>query len=423
MKLKVVVVGAALTVCLLGCQNIAGLSGGRTDYPKSFTLSVQNPLPMERIDESVVLEVAAVKKQHPDFNAQAFIVTAGDNELASQAVDRDGDGRPDEIVFVVDVQADETRTCTVHYAKTGTLLQTYPKRTGAEVSHKVGGEFVDGVYQGGEFQNVDAMRVPPECTDHSLYIRYEGPGWESDKIGYRFYLDWRNAVDIYGKKTPDMVLQDVGLDGYESYHEMSDWGMDVLKVGDSLGVGSIGIWTDIKAERVAKTKSLATRIVADGPVYSQIETQYEKWNVEDGTYDLTADLSIRAGQRMTRCDLQISNQPANLCTGIVKLPNTVLLNAPAHDGDWTYMATYGVQSLAEDKLGMAVLYRKRDLIETTADALNHVVVLRPTDGRLRYYFLGAWEQEPNGITTADGFTGYLNDTIKKLDNPLKVEMK
>ena len=33
-----------------------------------------------------------------------------------------------------------------------------------------------------------------------------------------------------------MVLQDVGQDGYDSYHEMADWGMDVLKVGDAAGV-------------------------------------------------------------------------------------------------------------------------------------------------------------------------------------------
>ena len=34
-----------------------------------------------------------------------------------------------------------------------------------------------------------------------------------------------------------MVLPEVGLDGYDSYHEMSDWGADILKVGNRLGMG------------------------------------------------------------------------------------------------------------------------------------------------------------------------------------------
>ena len=86
------------------------------------------------------------------------------------------------------------------------------------------------------------LRVPPEHTDHSWFIRYEGPGWESDLVGYRFYLDWRNATDIFGKKDHRYgACKDVGQDGFDSYHEPADWGMDVLKVGESLGIGALGL--------------------------------------------------------------------------------------------------------------------------------------------------------------------------------------
>ncbi|MBK7700210.1 MAG: DUF4861 family protein [Saprospiraceae bacterium] len=36
-----------------------------------------------------------------------------------------------------------------------------------------------------------------------------------------------------------MVLNSVGI--HENYHEMQDWGMDILKVGNSLGAGAIGL--------------------------------------------------------------------------------------------------------------------------------------------------------------------------------------
>ena len=112
-------------------------------------------------------------------------------------------------------------------------------KTYAEISVKEGGKWEGRKYIGGTFKNVQSLKLAPEHTDHSFDIRYEGPGWESNKIGYRLYLDWRNAIDIFGKKTEAMVLPKVGLDGFDSYHEMSDWGSDILKAGKGIGIGSI----------------------------------------------------------------------------------------------------------------------------------------------------------------------------------------
>ena len=89
-------------------------------------------------------------------------------------------------------------------------------KTYAEISVKEGGKWEGRKYIGGTFKNVQSLKLAPEHTDHSFDIRYEGPGWESNKIGYRLYLDWRNAIDIFGKKTEAMVLQQVGLDNFDA---------------------------------------------------------------------------------------------------------------------------------------------------------------------------------------------------------------
>jgi len=414
---------------LLGCAQKDEVSNTlKQTYPEAITLTVKNPVAMERQgvkrarrDAAIVVEMMQLKAKAPEFNSNAFVILAEGRELASQAIDRDNDGNTDHIVCVADFAPNETKTFTVRYAKSGELRREYPKRTQAELSHKVGGKFVNRKYEGGTFQNVQYLRVPPEHTDHSLYIRYEGPGWESDKIGYRFYLDWRNAIDIFGKKTPDMVLQNVGLDGFDSYHEMSDWGMDILKVGDALGIGSLAMWYGGKAQRVAQTDSVTCAILADGTVYSQIQTKYFGWKVGDGVFNVVSNLSITAGSGLTKHQVEIDGNPDNLCTGIVKLDSTVLLVSPESSEGWAYLATYGKQSLANDKLGMAVLYRKSDLIEVTADQLSHVVVLKPENGRLTYYFLGAWEQEPDGIKNKEEFEAYLNETSAALNAPLMIE--
>ena len=296
------------------------------------------------------------------------------------------------------------------------------KKTQAELSHKFGGQFVECVYQGGDFQNVQYLRVPPEHTDHSLFIRYEGPGWESDRVGYRFYLDWRNAIDIYGKKIPEMVLQNVGQDGFESYHEMFEWGMDILKVGESLGIGSIGMWYNGKAERVSITDSVTCKIVSNGPVQSEIRTRYYGWKVDSNKMDLVSNFAINAGSRMTKHTVQIQGETENLCTDLVKHENTQLLQFKNQNSEWEYLALYGKQSLAGDNLGMVILYRNKDFVEITEDEFSHVVVLKPAEGMLTYYFGAAWEQEPDGIQSREAFEDYLDQTVVGLNAPLIVEL-
>jgi len=407
---------------LLGCS---AKDEGNTllskTYPESINLSVKNPAAFARQDAAIVFELAKLKTKAPNFNDKAFVVLYEAQELASQTNDLDGDHQADQIVCIADFAANETKTLTVRYVKSGEQSRQYPKRTQAELSHKVGGKFVNRKYEGGAFQNVQALRVPPEHTDHSFYIRYEGPGWESDKIGYRFYLDWRNATDIFGKKTAEMVLQNVGQDGFDSYHAMLDWGMDVLKVGESLGIGSLAMWQNEKANRVAQTDSITCAIVVNGAVQSQIQTKYFGWKIGNSSYHVVSDLSITAGNRLTKHLVNISGSPENLCTGIVKLDSTKFLLSPETNEGWSYLATYGKQSLAQDHLGMAILYRKNDLIKNAADQHSHVVVLRPANGALTYYFLGAWEQEPNGIKTAEAFEAYLNQTVAELNAPLVIE--
>ena len=88
-------------------------------------------------------------------------------------------------------------------------------------------------------QSVDYVATPPNYKPGDNLITYEGPGWESQMVGYRLYLDGRNAIDVFGKKTTDMILKQVGRG--DDYHQIQPWGMDILKVGASLGSGGFGV--------------------------------------------------------------------------------------------------------------------------------------------------------------------------------------
>lgn len=392
-----------------------------TDLPLTFRVKVTNPLNIARENTLVVLSPEQIRKVAAKFNSKAFVVVDAGREIPSQynAHDMDDPG----VVFVLEkLNPSESREVTVRYKVDGTMSRNYAKRTQAELSHKTGGEWKDREYMAGAFQNVEYLRVPPQHKDHSWFIRYEGPGWESDKVGYRFYLDQRNATDVFGKKVPELVLQNVGLDGFDSYHNLQPWGMDVMKVGKSLGLGSLGATAEGKTIRVEKTDSVNCRIVENGAVFSSIVTNYSGWLTGTQKHDVRSKISIHAGTRLTHQQFDITNHPENLVTGIVKDTKAKLFTQTGSANQWAYLATYGKQSLNSDELGLAVLVKPSALAAFSEDEFSHIMQLKSGQGKLEYYFLAAWGGEPGGISDEKQFLDYVNQVAKELADPVKVQL-
>lgn len=309
-------------------------------------------------------------------------------------------------------QSNENKSTT---ATSKTSLKTY-----AEISVAQGGNWIDGPrghkeYAGGtSFKNVNALQVPKEHTDHSWFIRYEGPGWENNQIGYRIYLDWRNAIDIYGKKVDSLVLPYVGQDGFDSYHEPAPWGQDILKAGKSMGIGGYGRLINDTIAHFQKVKNTHAK-VENGKTSSSVFISYEDWNTGDATINLNSKLTIFQKDRYTKAELTSSKEITGICTGIVKFKNIPVIKKESEN--WGYIATYGTQTLVSDtdKLGMAIFYKLSDLALQKEGVNDHLVVFKPTTNPITYYFLGAWEQEPNGIKTQEAFISDLNKKLETLN--------
>lgn len=379
---------------------------------------IRNPL-SEPVNE-LVCELDSVQliqsiTSIPDSELVAY---DGKKEIPAQVIRKDG--KVLSILVQTDFSASEQKKIIL---QRGTP-KAFSAKTQAEISVKDGGEWVwvkkkngneQYEYVGGDWKDVKSLKVDKKHTDHSFDIRYEGPGWESDKIGFRFYLDWRNANDIFGKKTDKLILHKVGLDGFDSYHKMSDWGADILKVGESLGIGTIAHWADSAANRIAKTDSLYSEVSYSGLLESKVTTNYYGWEFANGKTDLISELSIRAGSYLTKAHLTTTGPIDNICTGIVKMDSTIVLNSSASEGEWQYLATFGKQSLENDKMGLFVFFRGKDLTENTEDKYSHIVVLKPEKNEITYYFGGIWEQDASGINSIEGFKRFLDRHQALLD--------
>ncbi len=292
-------------------------------------------------------------------------------------------------------------------------------KTYAELSVKEGGKWVGQKYEGGTFKNVSNLDVPKSNWDHSFFIRYEGPGWESNKVGYRLYLDWRNAIDIFGKVTDSLVLSKVGQDGYESYHHMSSWGMDILKAGKALGIGSIGRYSGNEVLHFKEVDATVAK-VENKAKSSSVIVKYTGWKTANDKINFQSTLTIAPNNRYTKHTIKASQKIEGICTGMVKFKNVDLVKKTSANKKWSYIATYDKQTLVPDNLGMAIFYKECEVKEQIASEFDHLLIFKPTKKEVSFYFLGAWEQEKDGIKTREAFYQYLDQKLDELNKTNKI---
>ena len=391
-----------------------------------ISIIASNHLKQPVKDALISIPIETLLKKYPDFNVNAFTVFDGEKEIPSQTEDTDGDAKADNVLTLADFLGGETKAISIVYDILAVIKKEFKKRTHAELSIKTDYVLKNGYYTQGKFKNIEKSTVPANHFAHDALYKYEGPGWESEKVAYRYYLDSRNRNDIFGKKGGNLILNIVGRDDLisdseESYTQMCDWGMDIFKVGESLGIGSIAIWKDDRVNTISNTESTTCKITNDGLIKSNILTTYQNTKVGNTSFDILSLISIHAGSRLTRVDLTISDPVQIFCTGIAKHLDCPLI-VDNKNLKWGYIASYGKQSLAGDNLGLAIFYKKSNLIKNAEDDLSFISVLKPANRKLTYYFTAAWEKEMNGIQSQEEFVKYIDSIISELSYPITVKL-
>lgn len=393
-----------IVLCLPGICN-ESLSAAKDQQ----SISVKNPSGQTMKD--LIIEIP-VEKLSLGFGT--YIAVNDNGDISPVEIVTDIPGRQIALFLVSSIAPKQTQRYTI---RKGNSLP-YPKRTSAELTHKTGGTFAGNKYTGHySWAKTNVLTLPGSFRDHSYYIKYEGPGWESDKVAYRFYLDNRNAVDVFAKTTSQLVLPGVGADGFESYHKPAPWGMDNLLVGKSLGLGSIAIWNGTSAVRIEKKDSTTCIIAADGKLRSQVKTIYHGWKANDVKCNLTSLISIDAGSYLSHIELQTDRKIDNLTTGIIKQETAGLIVKHDKNNEWSYIATFGKQSLNNDMQGLVIFARTRQIKEITEDSLNHLLVLQPDkNGYADYFIMPTWELDLEPVKTEAEFLNRINEALDRLNH-------
>lgn len=244
------------------------------------------------------------------------------------------------------------------------------------------------------------LTVPQNLPIQHKWIMFEGPVLENNLVAYRYYADSRHRIDVFGKTVTDLVMDTVSWD----YHDIMNWGSDILKVGNSLGLGSPAIWYQDSLYTLSSCAEKTIEIIENSNNTSVIRTTFKKLNIEDKQFDLIQDWSIEEGKPWSEIHLKVINgelpNGMNFATGIVKhLPDIVQDKTT----NYFYAMNWGKQSFHEENMGMAIIANKKYQAEPIDNGLSHAYAFKNANQEIRYRILSVWERDNNKVKDAKGF--------------------
>lgn len=398
---------------LISCNN-----GGKQE------LSVTNNADISRPDDLIVFSRQALEDKAGSVAPGQYVqVKNGKGEpVVVQYDDRDGDGEWDEAAWLYSFEPKEAAAFSLEIsdapATVKAVVRAHARHMRKTQDNTFGPDLrIDSVPPGLAPTDFTKVALPPFLT--------EGPSWENDKVGFRLYFDVRNGKDIWGKTTTAMVLDEVGADSSANYHQLADWGMDVLKVGKSLGAGALALQVpagDGKDTLVRLGGINMGRIIyekiADGPVRAIIRLHYPEWKIAENLapVSLTEEISIWGGQYFYESKVTVKQAPegARLVTGIVNLHSQS--SQVIDTAGCTILYTYDVQTENKDNMGMAVLMSNRQEPQTGAAPNSNSDVLQTytISASLKqqpvvFRFYAGWEKSDSRFASAASFSSFLKE--------------
>lgn len=411
---------------------------GFTACTKKNTIKLTNPLAVDRTDETIIMKRAELEAKCgivPEDFAPTLLLNG--QQVPSQADDLNGDGKWDELAFTMSIKASETISLEVE----NVAVSAYPefeKRTNVRL----------GILQAdGTYPEVDQYKALSCKDSFKIIAQGEGVSWENDKMGFRNYFDCRNVKDLFGKLKPGLIIDKIHGPEIPDYHKLSDWGMDILHCGSSLGSGGLALLEADSLYRLGSTDGYEYQKIVEGPVRSIFDLKYTGWHIGDQNLSAVERITIYPGKYWFQSDVTVSGFTGEkqLVTGIVtSLLKTQPVDFEANN-DYRAIATHGIQSLNEDEMGMAVLLKNEEVTKVarttdidfyrlgykTVDEKQFSNVISQTyyvaqkinaDTPARHYFFAAWGLENQNWKDIDNFKSYISSEAELLSNPIQINL-
>jgi rhamnogalacturonyl hydrolase YesR len=343
-------------------------------------------------------------------------------------------GRPDKLLFQVDLAPGETRT---FYILDASALAAVP---------------------------------PPIVKTFARYVpeRHDDFAWESDRIAHRLFgkalETWQeepltsSGYDVWIKRTRSLVANEMYHTG-QNYD--TNWVMqDDYKVGKTRGDGGIGIWDGQKLYVSSNWRNW--KLITTGPVRSEFELTYDAWDANGRKVSETKRISIDAGSNMSRVESIFGSDdksPLQIGIGLAERPgeNVIVPDGSSEVDSWQtstdkglvvqnqsegWMAYWQPQDFTKGTTAVAFVLPKGSVQAFTNDISNlpaarlapptHTVtegqpalrdllaVTQAEAGKPFVYYVGAGWDRSGDFPNAKSWTDYVRHFAERRDQPLQV---
>ena len=396
-------------------------AGAVLSQDTAFKAVARNELDLARAGETIELPLASLPGVKADDLPRLGVrETRSARELLAQAVDSDGDGAFDQLVFQADFAPREEKAFLL------TLGQRRPPR---EEDFRVYGRFVRE--------------------------RFDDFAWENDRVAHRMYgaalETWRkepltsSGVDVWVKRTRRLILNDWYM--VDDYHRDHGEGADFYSAGPSRGCGGSGIWSG--GQLFVSRNFRDSRVLANGPIRLVFELDYVAWDAGGRKVSERKRVTLDAGAHLNRFEStylldggsgaqpQSGVSPRGPRPGIhsrrvppdgaadltwaagIKKPAGAHLRVEREQG---WMRTWEPIRDGNGNLGCAVLLDPATLVDVAEAGGNALAVGRSPAGRPASYHAGsAWDRGPDVKALAD-WDRYLAEWAQRLRTPIQVEV-
>ena len=359
-------------------------------------LRVKNALDAVRAEETVEVTAAALSGRWRAEDLPQLAVTdpRSGRQLLAQAVDEDGNGAFDRLVFQADFAPGEAREF---------LLSRAALRKATREEYRVYGRFVRE--------------------------RHDDFAWENDRVAFRIYGEalesfeqeplTSSAIDAWSKRTRRLVLNDWYL--VDDYHRDHGEGGDFYPAGRTRGCGGSGLMLD--GVLAVSRNFRSSRVLASGPIRLVFEVGYPAWEKPDLRVTELRRVTLDAGSQLSRFEsayTMTGDGPITWAAGIRK-PEGVVPRVDRERGivrTWEQLTRYGENGW----LGCGVMVDPAALVDVSEQGGSQLVVMRTPRGRPASWWAGSGWDGSGDFKDAAAWDRYLDAFAARLRSPLEVEV-
>ena len=398
------------TVLLLLCG--LSVTAEAQETQKSFKVEVSNTWNKAKADEPVVIKLSEIK---PQFRVRSAVVMNGSEEIPSQLDDLNGDLRPDELAFVIDLPAKSKKTVTVTLSSAKSD-KTYPARVYAEmlVSDKRG-----------KHVPVHSVTIPGTSNIYNQ-MHHHGPAFESELVAYRLYFDKKQTVDIYGKFNKGFEIKESQF--YPTDEQLArGFGDDVLLVGGSCGLGALKGWDGKKSTHIEPVSTLTERIIAYGPVRTIAEIEVTDWQYQGSELRMTNRYTLYGGHRDVFVETFFAEPLKDeiFCTGVIDIKGSVSYSD--HKGligcwgtDWPVNDTV---KYAKETVGLGTYIPQKYVKAEVKDKANYLYTIGAKGSKyFTHNITFTSMKETFGYKTPEAWFAYIREWKEELEHPAVVKI-